>query len=190
MPDTGVRMIIVRVKALIFSLLLASLSSPMLFADGATPVLDDIKVDFDLLNRDGLPVRYREFRGMNVLLAFGFTHCAHICPLIAANMAKTLKVAEKNAVGIFISVDTERDTPAITDDYARRFSDRITGLGGSYEQVSAVAKNFKATFAVTKSQDHYTVQHTPSIFLIGPDAKVIDVFAMNAAPETIAAAMK
>jgi len=56
--------------------------------------------------------------------------------MIAANMASALKSADKEAVGIFISVDTERDTPTITDDYAQRFGATMLGLSGSYEQVS------------------------------------------------------
>jgi protein SCO1/2 len=87
-------------------------------------------------------------------------------------------------------VDTERDTPAITDAYAKGYSDKMTGLSGSYEQVSEAARNFHVTFVVTKSEHNYSVQHTPSIFLIGPDGKLIDVFALNESPERIADAMR
>lgn len=159
-------------------------------ADNSTSVLDSIKVDFELLDRDGEIVRYSDFRGKNLLLAFGFTHCVHICPMIAANIAAALQMTEKDAIGVFISVDTERDTPAITDDYAQSYSDKMLGLSGSYAQISSAVRNFNATYVVTKSEDNYTVQHTPSIFLIGPDGIVIDVFAMNTAPREIAGAMK
>ena len=175
---------------LIFSILLITGFAAVSRAGSATQVLDAIQVEFDLLNGDGEAVQYRDFAGKNVLLAFGFTHCLHICPLIAANMARTLNLAEKDATGIFISVDTERDSPAVTDDYAKGYSDRMIGLSGSYEQVSAAARNFKVTFVVTKSEDNYTVQHTPSIFLIGPDGKLIDVFALNASSADIANAMR
>ena len=173
-----------------FSILPLLLLSGFVYADGSSSVLENINVDFELLDRDGRMVEDEQFRGKNVLLAFGFTHCLHICPLIAANMANALKVADKDAVGIFISVDTERDTPAITDNYARKYSDKMLGLGGSFEQVSAAVKNFNATYVVTKSEDNYTVQHTPSIFLISPDGQMIEVFAMNAAPKVLAAAMQ
>lgn len=172
------------------SLLLISASCLVSAAVEISDVLVNINVDFELLDRSGDPVKFEHFNGKNVLLAFGFTHCMHICPIIAANMANTLKVADKEAIGIFVSVDTERDTPAITDDYAKKFSDRMIGLGGSFEQVSAAVKNFNATYVVTKSEDNYTVQHTPSIFLIGPNGTMIDVFAMNAAPGKIARAMR
>jgi protein SCO1/2 len=166
------------------------LSAAFFAAANADSLSEDIKADFQLQGRDGELVRDEDYRGRNVLLAFGFTHCVHICPMIAANMASTLKVAEKEAVGIFVSVDTERDTPMATDDYAGSFGAMMTGLSGSYDQVSAAAKNFNATFVITKSEDSYTVQHTPHIFLIGPDGIVIDTFAMNTAPGVIAAAMQ
>ena len=66
----------------------------------------------------------------------------------------------------------------------------MIGLSGSHAQVAVAAKNFNATFVVTKSEDTYTVQHTPSIFLISPDGKLIDVFAMNADANKIAQAMR
>ena len=159
-------------------------------ANDVTPVLDAIQVEFNLLNGNGEVVQYQDFKGRNILLAFGFTHCLHICPLIAANIASALRLAEKDAAGIFVSVDTERDTPATTDAYAKGFSDKMTGLSGSYEQVSAAARNFQVTFVVTKSEDNYTVQHTPSIFLIAPDGELIDVFALNESPARIANAMQ
>jgi protein SCO1/2 len=177
-------------KSIIASILLIFGNCAVSLADNPVPVLDDIEVAFELVNRDGEVLRYQDFRGKNVLLAFGFTHCLHICPLIAANMASALRISEKEAIGVFISVDTERDTPEITDTYARGFSDKMLGLSGSHDQVSAAAKNFNVTFVVTKSEDNYTVQHTPSIFLIGPDGGIIDVFAINAAPASIANAMQ
>jgi len=154
------------------------------------PEMDALIAEFELLNRDGDVVHFDEFLGRNVLVSFGFTNCVHICPMIAANMARTIAATDKDAVGIFISVDTERDSPAVTDDYARKFGKNMVGLGGSHYQVSAAARNFNVSFVVTKSEDNYTVQHTPSIFLIGPAGELIDVFAMNSPSAEIAAAMQ
>lgn len=152
--------------------------------------LAGMSLEFELVGHSGEPVRDDDFRGKNVLLTFGFTHCAHICPLTAATMANTLEIADKESVGVFISIDSERDTPAITHSYASHFGPRMIGLSGSYEQLAAAAKNFNVTFVVTKTQNDYTVQHTPGIYLIGPDGGFIDVFAINSRPADIVAAMK
>lgn len=156
------------------------------------PVADTAQMsfDFELLGGANQVHTSEDFAGENLLVAFGFTQCIHVCPLIAANMANTLKIAPDDTRGIFISVDTERDTPEITQNYATSFHSNMVGLTGSYEQVSEAAKNFNTTFVVTKSQDNYTVQHSPNIFLISPEGELIDVFAINTPPEQIAAAIR
>ena len=169
-------------------MMLAITAVPAGAADSA--VFKAITAEFELQNRDGGLVSLDAFRGKNVLLTFGFTNCAHICPMIVANMARAIRTTDKEAVGIFISVDTERDSPQITDDYAHKFDENMVGLSGSYNQVSLAATNFNVTFVVTKSADNYTVQHTPSIFLISPIGEVLDVFAMNSPSADIAAAMR
>lgn len=167
-------------------------SHAALDSDGFRPgsVVNEMNLEFELLNGAGELVQSSDFRGKNLLVAFGFTYCPDVCPVIAANMANALRQSDKDAVGVFISVDTERDTPAITDDYASRFGEGMIGLGGSHQQVSEAAKNFNVTFVVTKTPDSYTVQHSPGTFLISPQGELIEVFAINADPKEIAAAMK
>jgi protein SCO1/2 len=87
--------------------------------------------------------------------------------------------------GIFVSVDTERDTPRVTQDYASHFGEGMIGLGGNIEQINAAAKNFKVSYAVTKTQDNYTVQHTANVFLIDPDGALVDVFNFSTKPEVL-----
>jgi protein SCO1/2 len=178
-----------KITVVLISCMLAT-GLPGASAIAADDVFAELSTEFSLLDADGAAVTLDSFHGKNVLLTFGFTHCQHICPMIAANMARALKGSEKEAVGIFVSVDTERDTPAITTAYARGFGTQMTGLGGSHEQVATAARNFGVTFVVTKSEDNYTVQHTPSIFLIGPDGDMVDVFAMNTPTSDIIAAMR
>jgi len=154
-------------------------------------VSQGIDPDFSLLDGQRKPVSLADFQGKYVLLAFGFTQCEHVCPMMAANMARALrKSSGVEAVGIFISVDTERDTPAITDQYAQSFDSRMIGLSGSYEQVSKAANNFKVSFAVTKSQRNYTVQHTSNIYLLDGQGQLVDIYALNADPDVIASSIK
>jgi len=159
-------------------------------AADSPPELGSVTAGFHLVNAAGETVRFEKYHGKNVLVTFGFTNCAHICPMIAANMASAIRATDKEALGIFISVDTERDTPGTTHEYASKFGDKMIGLSGSYQQVSDAAQNFSVTFVVTKSEHTYTVQHTPSIFLIGLDGQLIDSFAMNTPATDIAAAMQ
>lgn len=147
-------------------------------------------VDFELVDREGKLVSDEDFRGRYVLLGFGFTHCEHICPLMALNMGQVVQASPEPVIGIFVSVDTERDTPAVVDDYASSFSDRMLGLGGSVEQINAAANNFRVSYAVTKTQSTYTVQHTATIYLIDPQGRLRETFAVNTSAAEIVAAMR
>ena len=153
-------------------------------------VLAGIKPSFELTDRNGALVNQTQFLGKHVLVGFGFTHCGHICPTQVANMAKALQVKQAPAVGIFISIDTERDTPTVTDDYAGKFGPNMLGLSGSYQQVAAAAENFKVTYVVSKSADSYSVQHSSSIYLLNPKGELVDVFPFNAAPAALAQAIE
>ena len=149
--------------------------------------LEDIVVEFELVDRDGRIVTAEDFRGSHVLLGFGFTHCPDVCPLMVLNMGEAVR--DTDAVGIFISVDTERDTPEITDRYASRFGERMVGLSGNVSQINAAANNFKVSYVVTKSQNNYTVQHSANVFLIDPDGRVVDVFNFSTPGEELVAAI-
>lgn len=150
--------------------------------------LEDIVVDFELVDRDGRTVTAEDFRGSHVLLGFGFTHCPDVCPLMVLNMGEAVR--DTDAVGIFISVDTERDSPEITDRYASRFGERMVGLSGNVSQINAAASNFRVSYVVTKSQNNYTVQHSANVFLIDPDGQVVDVFNFATPGEELTAAIR
>ena len=163
--------------------------SQVAMTDKTTGPFDGIKPEFELVNYNGETVTELDIRGHYVLLAFGFTQCLHICPMMVANMALALKATGQSALGIFISVDTERDTPTVAQAYASSFHPSMMGLGGNYHQVRNAANNFKVSFVVSKSHKSYTVEHTSDIFLIGPDGRLIEVFALNASPKVMADAM-
>lgn len=151
--------------------------------------LSDIIVDFELVDRHGNLVSSEDFLGEYLLLGFGFTHCPDVCPMMALNMGIALRDTDVKAKGIFVSIDTERDTPTITDEYVSRFGDDLIGLGGSIDQINAVANNFKVSYAITKTQNNYIVQHTSNVFLIDPLGKLIDVYNFSTPAETLVKAM-
>ena len=179
-----------RTLRIVYSVTLLMLCLATSAAADSPPELGSVTAAFELINGEGETVGFDKYQGKNVLVAFGFTNCAHVCPMIAANMARAIRATDKEALGIFISVDTERDTPQITAAYASKFGDSMIGLSGNHQQVSDAAQNFSVTYVVTKSEHTYTVQHTPSVFLIGPDGQLIDTFAMNTPSADIAAAMQ
>ena len=67
---------------------------------------------------------------------------------------------------LFISVDTERDTPEILSDYVAYFDPRVIGLTGNKTEIDAVLRQYHAKASVDKVAGEYQVEHSANIFLI------------------------
>jgi protein SCO1/2 len=83
--------------------------------------------DVTLTGTDGSRVRLREALapGKPVMLNFIFTTCTTICPIITAvtSSARENLGADKNKIrAVSITIDPEYDTPAVMNEYAKRFS--------------------------------------------------------------------
>src|SRR2546422_4382648 len=84
--------------------------------------------DFSLPDVAGADVKLSELRGSIVLLSFIYTSCAAACPLLTQRMAVLqtrlteagLFPAQVNLVSV--TVDPDRDSPAVLARYARAFT--------------------------------------------------------------------
>jgi len=79
--------------------------------------------DFSLIERSGRKVDRGDLLGKVSITSFIFTHCLDTCPLQSAEMAKLQAdfAEEKDLRLISITVDPERDTPAVLSQYADRY---------------------------------------------------------------------
>ena len=86
--------------------------------------------------------------------------------------------AEQHQV-VFVSVDYERDKPEKLDEYLSYFSDDFVAVTGSADALEKFAGNlgiyFKKT-AMSNGIDDYLIEHTTSIILVNPVAKVAAIF--------------
>lgn len=125
---------------------------------------------FDLVDHRGNPIDETIFAGHPSALFFGFTHCPEVCPTTMAEMAawfEALGEDGKDLKAYFVSVDPERDTPAILGDYVSWVSDRITGITGDPAQVDGLARAWGVYYEkVPLEGDDYTMDHTASVFLL------------------------
>jgi protein SCO1 len=129
--------------------------------------------DFTLPGSDGRNVTLARYRGKVVLMSFGFTHCAAVCPSTLATLAQARKMLGTAASGVqvvFVTVDPQRDDAALLKAYLADFDSSFVGAAGSPRALLAVRKSYgvvatKVAMAGTAS-DAYAVDHTSSIFLI------------------------
>jgi protein SCO1 len=145
------------------------------------PSVQPIGGPFALGQDDGRVVTDREFRGQYMLIYFGYAHCADVCPMTLSAIADALDILGSRASDlrpIFITVDPKRDTPAIARAYSGKFSKRILGLSGTPEEIQAVERSYHVRSTImTPSGDSdmsdYTMGHTATLFLVGPDGRSI-----------------
>ncbi len=137
----------------------------------------DYASDFDLLDADGQRRRLADFKGKVSVVFFGFTQCPDVCPTTLLELAavkKALGADGARVQGIFITVDPERDTPALLKAYVDNFGAGFVALRGTPEETKALAKHFKVFFAKVpgSAEGRYTVDHTAASFVFDAKGKI------------------
>lgn len=130
-------------------------------------------LQFNLVSDTGKPTTAADFRGKYVMMYFGYTHCPDVCPLTLVHlhlvMQKLGAGADKVRI-LFVSVDPARDTPQVLHQYVTAFDPHITGLTGTPQQITAMAKRYRAAFNEDARQPNggYEVSHSSGIYIFGP----------------------
>jgi protein SCO1 len=146
---------------------------------------------FALVDHNGREVTDATFRGKYLLIFFGFANCPDVCPLALDRFARVMELLGPDAERVqplLISVDPERDTPAVLKEYVAAFDPRIVGLTGTPEQVKAAASAYKVYFAKAETDGAagYAVDHSAFEYLMGPDGENLYVLRSEAEPDRIA----
>jgi protein SCO1/2 len=149
---------------------------------------------FTLTDQDGKSVSDAQFAGQYRLVYFGYTFCPDVCPTTLQKLMAGFKAFEASAADraakvqpIFISVDPERDTPAVMKSYVAAFSPRLIGLTGSEAQVKQVAKQFAVYYKKqeAKGASEYLLDHSSAPMLFGPDGAPIALVPADEGPEAV-----
>ena len=131
--------------------------------------------EFSLRGSDGRELTLARYRGKLVLLSFGFTHCAAVCPTTLATLAQARKAlgAAADAVQVvFVTVDPERDDAALIKPYLAAFDPSFVGGSGLAATLAAMRKNYGVVARKVPMSDGYVVDHTSSIFLIDREGRL------------------
>ena len=106
----------------------------------------DFGRELRLTDHTGKPRTLADFKGKVVVIFFGFTHCPDVCPTALAELANAAKELGKDAGRmqvLFVTVDPERDTPAVLASYVPAFDPGFLGLTGDADAIARTAKEFK-----------------------------------------------
>ncbi|AWM03794.1 SCO family protein [Bradyrhizobium amphicarpaeae] len=149
---------------------------------------------FQLTDQNGKAVTDKSLKGKPTLIFFGYTHCPDVCPTSLFEISEVLRALGKDADkvnAVFVSVDPERDTPAVMKDYLGSFDPHLEGLSGDPAETAKVITSYRvyAKKVPTKDGD-YTMDHTALIYLMDRDGRFVSPFNLKRTPEEAAADLK
>ena len=134
----------------------------------------DYGKDFHLTDFNGTPRQLSDFRGKDVVLFFGYTHCPDVCPTTLSELALALKKMGAGAAKVqvlFVTVDPDRDTPDILKKYVPSFNPSFLGLYASAAQTKKTAEEFHVFYQKVQIEDdmkNYAMDHTAGEFVFDP----------------------
>jgi protein SCO1 len=137
----------------------------------------DYSQNFSLPDQYGVTRTMADFKGKVVVVFFGFAQCPDVCPTTMAELAEVKKLLGKEGdklQGVFITVDPERDTPAVLKAYMQNFDPSFLALRGSLEQTAATAKHFKTYYKKVdgKTAGSYTMDHSAGSYVFDTQGRV------------------
>lgn len=149
---------------------------------------------FQLTDQTGQIVTEKNLKGRPTIIFFGFTHCPDVCPTALFEMSEILRAMGPDAAkmnAFFVSVDPERDTPAIMKDYLSSFDPNLKGLSGTTDEITKMTASYRvyAKKIPLKGGD-YTMDHTALIYLMDRDGKFVRPFDLKRKPEEAATELK
>ena len=141
------------------------------------------------VDADGATVRSSDFPGQWLLVYFGYTHCADLCPTglsALANALDQIGPAASHVQPLFVTVDPERDKGPLLRTFTQAFDQRLVGLSGTLEQIKEAAATLGVAFEKVAQGSDYVVDHSSSYVLIDPARTRAETLRM-AEPHLIAA---
>jgi len=130
--------------------------------------------DFTLQGSDGSNLKLSRYRGKVVLLGFGFTSCAAVCPITLATLAaahKSLGAKSSEVQVVYITVDPERDDAARMKKYLSGFDPSFVGGTGTDAQLAAVRKDYGIAAEKVAGPDG-AFTHSSFIYLIDREGRI------------------
>jgi protein SCO1/2 len=144
---------------------------------------------FSLTDQNGTRVTEATYRGAPSIVFFGFTHCPDVCPTALFDMSEVLKrlPADKRVSALFVTVDPERDTPAILKDYLSSFDPRISGLSGTRPEIDAALKSYRV-YSKKQPQENgdYSMDHSAIVYLMDKQGRFVTALNLQSPPEAVA----
>jgi protein SCO1 len=137
----------------------------------------DYAQGFSLTDHNGQARTLADFKGQAVVVFFGFTQCPDVCPTSLTELAQAKQLLGEQGSrlqGLFISIDPERDTPAIMKEYMASFDPSFLALYAKPDELPALAKSFKVYYKKVDgpTPTSYTMDHSAGSYVFDPQGRI------------------
>lgn len=121
--------------------------------------------DFSLTDQGNRVFRFQNLRGKVILIAFAYTTCPDVCPLITAAMRRVqadLSATEQQAVYLLtVTTDPEVDEPKILAAYAQRYGADVSSWAFLTGDVASLDKVWRSFGVKVQRKARGLIDHTP-----------------------------
>jgi protein SCO1/2 len=148
---------------------------------------------FQLVDQNSKPITNQDLKGQPFLVFFGFTHCPDVCPTTLFEVSEVFRALgpQSQVRALFVTVDPERDTPAVLKDYLSSFDPRLIGVTGDPAAIAAMEKSYRVyAKKVPLEGGNYTMDHTAIVYLMDKSGRFVAPFNLKRRPEEAAADLK
>ena len=133
--------------------------------------------EFQLTDHNGQPRSLKDFKGKVVVVFFGYTQCPDVCPTSMVELAEVKKLLGPQGdklQGLFVTLDPERDRPALLKAYMANFDPSFLALYTSVEKLPDVAKEFKIYYKKVDgpTPTSFTLDHSAGSYVFDPEGHV------------------
>ena len=162
---------------------------------GSRSVGSGVGGPFALTDQNGKQITDADLKGKPFLVFFGYTHCPDVCPTALFEISEVMRALGPDAdrtAALFISVDPDRDTPAVLKDYLSSFDPHLRAATGKQAALDKIEKEYRvyAKKVPTGKDGDYSMDHSAIVYLMGKDGQFVAPFRLDRKPEEAAAELR
>ena len=151
--------------------------------------------NFTLTGPGEQPVSLVDFRGKVVMLYFGYTFCPDVCPATMVELRDAMENLGKRSQDvqvIMVTLDPERDTVEVLEEYVAHFDDSFIGLTGTPDELIAVTAPMGIFHEKHEGSEAsgYLIDHTATVAVLDKTGKLRLAYLFGTTGEEMAADLK
>jgi protein SCO1 len=138
---------------------------------------------FELVDHRGKPFTLTQLQGQWTLLSFGYTHCPDVCPTTLSELRAVRKLLKSDPAAlnirvVFVTLDPDRDDPALLGEYVGRFDREFIGVRGTAPGLASFTGQLRVKYAkATGKGPDYLLDHSSAVALITPEGQLRALFS-------------